>query len=183
MPRFGRFVKVAPGASPAGPRIVCMRSSSVLLPAAALVIFTTSVFAAMQSVIPFPDDYRSWTHVKSTLVGPHSPSFDGNGGYHHFYANEKAMEGYRTGTFPDGSILIDDGIEAVEKNGVMTEGARRRVAVMVKDSRAFTGSAGWGFEQFPGDTRTAALSVDAKATCLACHQRAMRDLVYSQFRK
>jgi hypothetical protein len=133
--------------------------------------------------IPFPDGYRHWTHVKSSLVGPDAPGFAQNGGYHHFYANEKAMEGYRTGTFPDGSILIDDGLEAVQKNGVSAEGRRRRVAMMVKDSGRFGGSQGWGFETFPGDSRDGALSAAQKGACLACHERAGRSLVYSQFRK
>jgi hypothetical protein len=149
----------------------------------AVATFTASVLTSQGNAIPFPEDYRQWTHVKSTLVGPKSASFDSNGGYHHFYANEKAMEGYRTGSFPDGSILIDDGLEAMEQSGVMTEGVRRRVAVMVKDRRAFAASAGWGFETFPGDTRTAAQSSEGKAACLACHLKAKRDLVYSQFRK
>lgn len=145
--------------------------------------FTAAIFSSPGHVIPFPDDYRQWTHVKSALVGPDGPSFESNGGYHHFYANQKAMVGYRTGSFPDGSILIDDGLEAVSRSGVMTEGPRRRVAVMVKDSRLFAASAGWGFETFPGDTRTGTLSDDQKGACLACHQKANRDLVYSQFRK
>jgi hypothetical protein len=160
-----------------------MRRLCFVVLATASAVFTAAAFTARGHAIPFPDDYRHWTHVKSTLVTPSSPSADGNGGYHHFYANEKAMDGYRTGTFPDGSILIDDGLEAVEKNGVMTEGVRRRVAIMVKDSRAVADSAGWSFEVFPGDTRAASLSTDARARCLACHQRAKRDLVYSQFRQ
>jgi hypothetical protein len=151
--------------------------------AIALASLAASVFPSPGDRIPFPDDYRQWTHVKSTLVGPQSASFASNGGYHHFYANAKAMEGYRTGTFADGSILVDDGLEAVDKAGVMVEGARRRLAVMVKDSRAFAGSSGWGFEWFPGDSRVGALSEDGRADCLACHKRATRDLVYSQFRK
>jgi hypothetical protein len=153
------------------------------LSAIALASVAAPVFTSSSRVIPFPDDYRQWTHVKSTLVGPHSASFESNGGYHHFYANAKAMEGYRTGTFPDGSILVDDGLAGLEKDGVTIEGKRRRLAVMVKDSRAFAGSAGWGFEWFPGDSRVGTLSRDGKAACLACHQRATRDLVYSQFRK
>jgi hypothetical protein len=158
-----------------------MRRLPVLI-AAGLAAVTSAVLTSSHT-IPFPDDYREWTHVKTTLVGPESPSFDSNGGYHHFYANAKAMEGYRTGTFPDGSILVDDGLKAVEKAGVMTEGGRRRLAVMVKDSRAFATSGGWGFELFPGDSRRGALSISDKAACLACHQRARTDLVYSRFRK
>lgn len=147
------------------------------------VVAMAALAGSRGSSIPFPGDYRQWTHVKSTLVGPQAPGFQNNGGYHHFYANDKAMEGYKTGTFPDGSILIDDGLEAKEQGGVTTEGPRRRVAVMVKDSRRFGDSQSWGFETFPGDSRDGALSVAQKSACLACHQRASRDLVYSQFRK
>ena len=153
---------------------------------ACLLAFAVTLSAAVlppDTAIAFPDDYRSWTHVKSTLVGPQSPSFAGSGGYHHFYANAKGMEGYRTGTFPDGAILIDDGLEAADKNGVSVEGARKRVAVMVKDSARFAQTGGWGFEVFPGDTQKASLSASAQASCLTCHQRAPRNLVYSTFRK
>lgn len=135
------------------------------------------------TAIAFPADYRNWTHVKTTLVGAQHPSFASNGGYHHFYANARAIEGYTTGVFPDGSIVIDDGLEAIDKGGVSVEGPRRRVAVMVKDSRRFGASRGWGFEVFMRDTQEGSLSAEGKAECLACHQRAPRDLVYSTFRK
>jgi len=149
----------------------------------ALYVFVALAALAPERSIPFPEDYRQWTHVKSTLVGPQAPGFQSNGGYHHFYANDKAMEGYRTGTFPDGSILIDDGLEAKDTGGVTTEGPRRRVAVMVKDSRRFADSQNWGFESFPGDSRDGALSEAQKGACLACHQRAGQELVYSKLRK
>jgi hypothetical protein len=133
--------------------------------------------------VAYPEGYRSWVHVKSTLVGPASPGFKANGGLHHFYANEKAMEGYRTGTWPDGSVLIDDLLEMSEKEGVSAEGARRRVAVMVKDARAFAASGGWGFEVFRGDDRAPSLDAQGKAACHACHTSATRELVFSQYRR
>lgn len=159
------------------------RTLSLVLFAVAMLAVGSAAFTAPDTAIPFPDDYRHWTHVKSILVGPQSAGFATQGGYHHFYANQKAMEGYRTGTFPDGAILIDDGVEAVEKDGVTTAGPRRRVAVMVKDSRRFPNSRNWGFELFPGDGRDGSLDEAGRAACLACHQRAERDLVYSQFRR
>jgi hypothetical protein len=85
--------------------------------------------------------------------------------------------------FPDGSILIDDGLEAVTNAGVTTEGARRRVAVMVKDSSRFRDSHGWGFEVFLRDDRKGSLTADGKAACLACHQKAERGLVFSKYRE
>lgn len=136
--------------------------------------------ARQDASIPFPAEYRKWTHVKSTLVGPDSPAFARNGGYHHFYANAAAMEGYRSGTFPDGSILIDDGLEGVTSAGVTAEGPRRRVAVMVKDGARFRDSQGWGFEVFLRDERKGSLTAEAKAACLACHQKAERNLVFSR---
>jgi len=137
------------------------------------------------TAVPFPTEYRKWVHVKTTLVGPQHASFARNGGIHHFYANEKAMEGYRTGKFPDGSVLIDDLLEVKESAGVTSEGSRRRVAVMVKDSQRYRETGGWGFEIFAGDNQTdGTLTAEAKAACLACHGKQKdRDYVFSQFRK
>jgi hypothetical protein len=133
------------------------------------------------AVISFPDGYRKWVHVKSTLIGPQSPAFVRNGGIHHFYANDKALEGYRTGAFPDGSVLVDDLLEAKEAAGVTSDGPRRRVAVMVKGSLRYGESGGWGFEVFKGDGRDAALDTAAKAACFACHKNG-RDSVFIEFR-
>jgi len=49
------------------------------------------MWAGPADEIPYPTGYRRWTHVKSALIGPESPSFAGSGGVHHIYANEKAM--------------------------------------------------------------------------------------------
>lgn len=131
--------------------------------------------------VPYPDGYRQWIHVKSTLIGPSSPAFANNGGIHHFYANAKALEGYQSGTFPDGSVLIDDRLEAKESAGVTSVGSRYRVAAMVKDARRFPETGGWGFEIFKGDSREGSLDPAGRAACFACHTRG-RDSVFSEFR-
>jgi cytochrome P460 len=134
--------------------------------------------------VSYPDEYRKWVHVKSTLVGPQNPRFAANGGIHHFYANEKALEGYRTGKFPNGSVLIDDLLEIKEQGGVTSEGARRRVAVMVKDAARYRDTGGWGFEIFKGDESAPTLNAEGKAACFACHgKQTDRDSVFSQYRK
>ena len=133
-------------------------------------------------VVPYPEGYRSWMHVKSTLVGPQSTAFASNGGIHHFYANEKAVEGYRGGSFPDGSVLIDDLLEAKEANGVTSAGPRRRLAVMVKNAERYRETGGWGFEIFKGDDHTASLTPQARADCFACHKNG-RDSVFSELPK
>lgn len=152
--------------------------------AAGTLVIAIHAAAAPDDAVSYPADYRQWAHVKSTLVGPQNPGFATNGGLHHFYANPKGIEGYRTGTFSDGTVLIDDLVEMKDgaTPGVSDEGPRRRLAVMVKDSRRFADTGGWGFEIFKGDTQAGSLDVKGRAACFACHQKA-KSAVFSQVRK
>ncbi|HZS05529.1 MAG TPA: cytochrome P460 family protein [Blastocatellia bacterium] len=143
--------------------------------------------AAPGSTVAYPAGYRQWVHVKSVLVGPKSPMYESYGGLRHLYANEKAMEGYRTGRFPDGSVIVIDLFEIREKEGTTTEGPRRLIDVMEKDSRRFAETGGWAFERFLGDSQTErGLTAQARVACYNCHSRQSqkgRDFVYSTFRK
>jgi hypothetical protein len=134
--------------------------------------------------VPYPKGYRSWTRVTTTLVGPSSPFFQSAGGMHHVYANDKAMQGYSAGKFPDGSILVFDLLDAKEKDGVTSEGARQRIDMMLKDSRRFAATGGWGFERFSGDSETdRPLTEEQRQSCSNCHQaRKDHDFVFSQYR-
>ena len=60
----------------------------------------TNAFAQDEPRVPYPSEYRVWAVVTTKLVGPQSKFFAARGGFHHFYANDKALEGYRTGVFP-----------------------------------------------------------------------------------
>ena len=147
--------------------------------------WTLSLWAKPNDAVPYPAGYRQWAHVKAALIGPQSPAFETSGGIHHIYANEKAMEGYRTGQFPDGSVLVADFLETRENAGVTTEGPRRRIDVMVKDSKRYAATGGWGFEQFRGASQTDRLvTAEAAAKCFACHAKQKeRDSVFSVFRE
>jgi hypothetical protein len=141
--------------------------------------------AAPDSTVPYPNGYRKWVHVGTTLVGPQSPFFASSGGIHHIYANEKAVKGYETGTFPDGSTVVFDLLDTKELNGATIEGPRKRLDVMVKDAQRFPSTGGWGFERFLGDTETnPALTAEQKANCFSCHEkRKGQDYVFSTLRK
>jgi hypothetical protein len=157
-----------------------------------LVFSAATVFAGGYSRIaqlgdtsPFPKDFREWAHVKSVLVGPQSSAFATEGGIHHIYANQKALEGYKTGRFPNGSVVVYDLLETKEIAGSTVEGATRRVDIMVKRSELYSTTGGWEFMSFPGGDPTAGkLTVERQAACAACHaQRKDHDLVFSEFRK
>jgi hypothetical protein len=156
----------------------------ILLAGIALLCGAWAFAGEEPGAVPYPAEYRKWVHVKSTAVGPQNPRFATNGGLHHFYANEKALAGYKSGKFADGSVLVDDLLDFKENGGVSTEGTRRRVAVMLKDSVRFRETGGWGFEIFRGDESAPSLKAEGKATCFACHAKQKdRDSVYSQYRK
>jgi hypothetical protein len=103
--------------------------------------------------VAYPEGYRRWTHVKSGITGPGDPSFATRGGVHHIYANEAAMRGYVDGHFPDGAVLAFDVIALDTNSGGASEGARRLLDVMERDSARFASTGGWDFEEFRGSTR------------------------------
>jgi hypothetical protein len=160
--------------------MVRSRRTAVVLASAGLL--AAGAFAWAAEGVPYPAGFRAFRHVKSTVVGKQSPLFERQGGIHHFYANDPAREGYRTGQFPDGSVLIDDLVEALEKDGVATEGPRRRTAVMVKDAARYPDTGGWGFEVFAGEAREGRLAPAARAACFACHAKA-KGSVFTELRE
>ena len=135
--------------------------------------------------MPYPQNYRQWVHIKSGLVGPQSPIYARYGGLHHIYANDKAMEGYRTGHFPDGAVIVFDLLEVQENAGVTTESARRFIDVMTKDSKLHAETGGWGYEEFKGDSQTErSLTAETKAQCAKSHaSQKAHDFVFSTFRQ
>src|SRR5882757_528267 len=144
-----------------------------------------SLWAQRDDIAPFPKEFRKWAHVKSVLVGPQSAAFATEGGIHHIYANDKALEGYDTGKFPDGSVIVYDLLETKEMAGNTIEGPTRRVDVMVKQRELYRTTGGWEFMSFPGGNPTdGKLTAERQAACAACHaNRKGHDLVLSEFRK
>jgi Cytochrome P460 len=136
---------------------------------------------AVPDEVAYPEGYRAWYHVKSMVIAPGHPLADAFGGMHHLYANPKALAGYRNGRFADGSTIVFDLREAKSAEHTMTEGARKIVGVMTKDSRRFAATGGWGFEGFKGDTRERAVGGNAAEACFGCHtQKKERGFVFSE---
>lgn len=154
--------------------------------ATALVLTAATSSFADPKLVAYPDGYRHWTHVKSMLIKENHPLFDAFGGIHHIYANDKALNGYRTGKFPDGAAIVFDLLDVKQSgDGAVVEGDRKVVGVMERDSAAFAETGGWGFEGFAGGSSEKRVVGDnAAAACFACHEaQAGDDFVFSAFRK
>lgn len=135
--------------------------------------------------VNYPKGYRNWTHVKSMQINPGHPLYDTFGGIHHLYANGKAMQGYKTGNFPNGSVIVFDLLEAKTENNTVTEGARKVVGVMKRDTKAFKETGGWGFEGFKGNSKTErAVGKNAATACFQCHtSQEKKQFVFSEWRE
>lgn len=138
---------------------------------AALWVTTSTAALAADPQVPYPEGYRDWHHVKSMVIEEGHPLYGAFGGIHHLYANDMAMQGYQKGTFPDGSVIIFDLLEAVHDGNAVTEGTRKVVGVMHKDSEQYRATGGWGFEGFGGgDQANRVVGDNAASACFACHQ-------------
>lgn len=144
---------------------------------------TTTALAA-EHTVPYPKGYRDWHHVKSMVINEGHALHASFGGIHHIYANDKAMKGYRGKSFPDGSVIIFDLLEATNEGNAVTEGARKVVGVMHKDAKKFKATGGWGFEGFGGGDPTKRVVGDNAATaCFDCHlPQKDQDYTFSRLR-
>jgi hypothetical protein len=161
-----------------------VRKAKHVLLATLVIAASFSLWAQLDDPAPFPKEFRKWAQVKSVLVGPQSAAFATEGGIHHIYANDKALEGYDTGKFPDGSVIVYDLLETKEVVGNTIEGPTRRVDVMLKKS-GHRSTGGWDFMSFQGGNQTSGkLTADRQAACSQCHaHRKDHDFVFSEFRK
>jgi len=152
--------------------------------AATLVALGVASAGETGAPVPFPAEYRQWAVTRSLVVGSEHKSYPTNGGLHHYYANEQAMQGFRTGHFPDGAVVVDERLDVRQEGGITFEGARKSIAVMRKDNASYARSGGWGFDVFAGEERSHGASAAVRAACHSCHsQRKDHDFLFTEFRK
>ncbi len=156
-----------------------------ILVVAALTAATCNVLAADPAPVPYPSGYRDWHHVKSMVINPGHALYQSFGGIHHLYGNKRAMEGYKQGKFPDGSVIVFDLLEAKSADNTVTEGERKVVGVMHKDAKKYQNTGGWGYEGFAKDSSTErVVGKNAASACHQCHtQQKDKDFVFSAIRK
>jgi hypothetical protein len=133
--------------------------------------------------IAYPTGYSRWTHIRSGLITSKHPAFPRFGGLHHIYANAASLEGYRSGRYADGSVLVYDLFETRDHgDGIVDQGPRRQIDVMVKDSKRFAATGGWGYAEFAAGSDTDRLNNADRDGCAACHaSRKQQGHVFSEW--
>ena len=104
--------------------------------------------------------------------------------------NDVAIKTYREGKlpFPDGAIiarvawshvLSEENNKAFGDTQSFVPGPPTNVQFMVKDSKKYAATGGWGFAQFDLDGKPADEAV--LKTCFPCHVKASRDFVFTRY--
>jgi hypothetical protein len=140
---------------------------------------------------PYPEGYRHWTFLHSSMVPPTFSAFGKKpcekpcmAGIFHFYANDKAMQGLRTGSYPDGAIIAEEMLEWLSTSNGAKEGPRRVIGVMVKDSQRYGSTGGWGYGNFEDGSRTDMLDTKGREVCAECHlARKDHGYVFTEYRE
>jgi cytochrome P460 len=127
--------------------------------------------------VTLPPGFRHWE-----LIAPsHEAAIDE---LRAILGNDIAMKAYRDGTlpFPDGAVLVKlawKHAASSEFAGAFVPGPATTVQVMVKDSKRYAATGGWGFGRFRGG-----IPVDRAQheTCFSCHQARVlsHDLVFTR---
>lgn len=124
-------------------------------------------------VTEIPHGYRDWRWISSAHEAGNLNSLGA------VLGNDVAIKAYREGKlpFPDGTILVRlawSYVPSEENNKVFgrdqsfVAGPPLTFQLMVKDSREYSATGGWGFGQFK-DGKPADEAMHK--TCLACHER------------
>lgn len=143
-----------------------------------------------------PDTFRGWTFIGSSLT-PNAL----NGGqalfqeYHNVYMEPCAYQSFqRTNTFPEQTMLFKElqlTLPGQNPNGSRMEpsgtgyfpGPLNGADVMIKDSKRYADSGGWGYYSFGHrEPKAPTAPVKAKEECAYCHiNSAKKDQVWTQF--
>jgi Cytochrome P460 len=135
-------------------------------------------------VTKIPPGYRDWRLISVAHE---------EGNLHSFAAmlgNDVAIKAYRDGKlpYPDGTIIaaLHYGHVPSEENDKVfgdpqsfVPGPATNVQFMVKDSKKYASTGGWGFGHFNKDGSS---GTDAQLkTCFPCHAKASRDFVFTRY--
>ena len=148
----------------------------------------TSLYAddtnAASFVSKIPPGFRDWRLISVAHEEGSLNSFAA------VLGNDVATKAYREGKppFPDGAIVAalhyghvpsDENNKVFGRTQSLVAGAATNIQFMVRDSKKYSATGGWGFAHFedgkPGDEAL-------MSTCFPCHNQAKaRDLVFTRY--
>ena len=135
-------------------------------------------------VTTMPAGYRDWKLISVAHEEAKLNSFGA------VLGNDVAIQAYRNGTlpFPDGTIIAalhyrfvpsDENNKAFGQAQSFVAGDPTNVQFMVKDSKKYASTGGWGYGHFSQDGTPGGDAL--LKTCSPCHTKAARDSVFTRY--
>ncbi|MFT3998750.1 MAG: cytochrome P460 family protein [Rhizobium sp.] len=124
--------------------------------------------------VTIPEGYRDWRFIAPAQEAPPLDELRA------VLGNDIAVDAYKKGIlpFPDGSILVKLAYkrkQSTEFAPATVPGTPTTVQVMVKDSKKYPDSHGWGFGRFVNGKP---VDIAQHETCLSCHVGNVKDHDY-----
>ena len=140
--------------------------------------------ASSNLVTTIPVGYRDWKLISVAHEEANLNSFAA------VLGNDVAIKAYRDATlpFPDGTIIAalhyrfvpsEENNKAFGQTQSFVAGDPTNVQFMVKDSKAYASTGGWGFGHFSPDGTPGGGAL--LETCFPCHAKASRDSVFTRY--
>jgi hypothetical protein len=135
-------------------------------------------------VTKIPSGYREWKLISVAHE---------EGNLHSFAAilgNDLAFRAFREGKlpYPDGTIIAalhyshtpsEENNKVFGREQSFVPGPPTNIQFMVKDSKKYAATGGWGFGHFSADGKPGAKAL--LQTCAPCHAKASRDFVFTRY--
>jgi hypothetical protein len=146
---------------------------------------TGTLFASTKDGPKIPVDFQHGYLANSMLVTKEPNKTGLITGVHLIYVNALGIDRLKRGgsaPYPDGTELVDDVREFSVDDGAYHQGARKFLTVMVKDSKKYASTGGWGFQAWPGGDPTKPFVDDSSKQCFSCHvPEKANDYVFSTY--
>ncbi|MCP1299355.1 heme-binding domain-containing protein [Chryseobacterium sp. S0630] len=139
------------------------------LPSAAKTDPTPAQFPVSPNGVQYTSDFKNWKVISMSTLFDNSIRV--------IYGNDIAVKAVETENFhpwPDGSIVVKSVWKQQEfPNGEIRPGKFINAQFMVKDSKQYQDTEGWGFAKFSGEDLhpTGKTASFAKESCIACHRQ------------
>ncbi len=134
---------------------------------------TGTVFARPDDGPKIPADFQRGYLANAMLVTKEPNNTGLIPGVHLIYVNRIGTDRFKRGgsaTYPDGTVFVDDVRDFSLDDGVYHQGGRKFLTVMVKDSKKYASTGGWGFQAWKGGDPTKPIVDDPPQQCFSCHE-------------
>ncbi len=165
---------------------MCNTRLFILLAAlAAALVATGTLFASAEDDLKIPPDFQRGYLANAMLVTKEPNKTGLKTGLHLIYVNPVGLDRLKRGgstPYPDGTVFVDDVRLFSEDDGAYQQGGHKFITVMVKDSRKYASTGGWGFQAWLRGDPTKPIVDDSVKQCYSCHlPKKENDYVFSTY--